>query len=224
MFILHEAHQLLNTMEAGDVNRYWSHLYTSACTIGSPFSGATFRSTGVRNLDSLIYRECNLLASIFGVNPTILIIDDWQCPNAFAYLGVSDPGDYGTIYLGIRLLRDELFSMDKGLLAVVGIMAHEFAHILQWKNKSQLVGKYRELHADFLAGYYLGVQNYIPYRDLCAFARSLFYKGDYNFWNPDHHGTPQERVDAMNMGYSFGQSGRQISLAYLKGDEMIRGF
>ncbi len=224
MFILDETSPLVNSMRVNAANIYWNNLYTSACTLGSPFPGATYRNIGYPNLDSLIYWEGNLLASIFGVNPAILIINDWQSPNAFAYWGVTDPRFYGTIYLGIRLLYDELFSMDKGVLAVVGIMAHEFAHILQWKYQSQLIGKYRELHADFLAGYYLGVKNYILYRDLCAFASSLFTKGDYNFWNPDHHGTPQQRVAAMNMGYGLGKSGSEINKAYLKGDEIIRGF
>lgn len=228
MFVDHKKHQLVKAMVnpiGSEVAKiYWSDPYTSACTLGSPFTRAAYRSTGNPNLDSLIYNECNHLAIVFTVNPTLLIIDDLQSPNAFAYRGVTDPGFYGTIYLGINLLRDELFSMDKGNLAVVGIMAHEFAHILQWRNQSRLFGKYRELHADFLAGYYLGVKNYIPYRDLCAFASSLFTKGDYNFWNPDHHGTPQERVDVMNIGYGFGQSGSEISKAYLKGDEIVRGF
>jgi len=228
MFVCHKKHQLVkamvNPIVSEGANIYWSHPYTSACTLGSPFPGAVYRSTGNPNLDFLIYNECNLLAIVFTVNPAILIIDDRQCPNAFAYWGVTDPRFYGTIYLGIRLLRDEFFSMDKGALAVVGIMAHEFAHILQWKYQSQLIGKYRELHADFLAGYYLGVKNYIPYRDLRAFASSLFTKGDYNFWNPDHHGTPKERVDVMNIGYGLGKSGSEISKAYRKGDEIVRGF
>ncbi|MEQ8995330.1 MAG: hypothetical protein RID53_02360 [Coleofasciculus sp. B1-GNL1-01] len=228
MFVDHKKHQLVkamvNPIVSESVNIYWSHPYTSACTLGSPFPGAVYRSTGNPNLNSLISNEYSQLAIVFTVNPTLLIIDDFQGPNAFAYWGVTDPGFYGTIYLGIRLLYDELFSMDKGVLAVVGIMAHEFAHILQWKYQSQLIGKLRELHADFLAGYYLGVKNYIPYRDLRAFASSLFTKGDYNFWNLDHHGTPQERVAAMNIGYSLGQLGSKISTAYLEGDKIIRGF
>ncbi|MBE9127421.1 MULTISPECIES: hypothetical protein [unclassified Coleofasciculus] len=224
MFILDETRPLINPMRANSANIYWNNLYTSACTLGSPFPGVTCTTTYDPNLDALIYGEGNLLASIFEVNPAILIIDDWQSPNAFAYWGMTASGFYGTIYLGIRLLRDELFSMDKGFLAVVGIMAHEFAHILQWRNQSRLVGKYRELHADFLAGYYFGFKNCIPHRELCAFARSLFEKGDYNFWNPDHHGTPQERVDAMMMGYSSGKLEVPINQAYMKGDEMVCGF
>jgi hypothetical protein len=215
---------MVNPIVSEGADIYWSHPYTSACTLGSPFPGSTYPITRHPNLESLISNEYNHLAIVFTVNPAILIIDDRPCPNAFAYWGVTVPGCYGTIYLGIRLLRDELYSMDKGNLAVVGIMAHEFAHILQWKYQSQLIGKLRELHADFLAGYYIGVKKYIPYRDLCAFARSLFTKGDYNFWNPDHHGMPQERVAAMNMGYSLGKSGSEIRKAYLEGDEIVRGF
>jgi hypothetical protein len=37
-----------------------------------------------------------------------------------------------------------------------------------------------------------------------VFGQSLFGKGDYQFNNPQHHGTPAQRVDAMRAGYASG--------------------
>ena len=33
------------------------------------------------------------------------------------------------------------------------------------------------------------------------FGKSLMEKGDYDYNDPDHHGTPEERLEAMHKGY-----------------------
>jgi len=139
---------------------------------------------------------------VFGVNPNLVMFDDGQSPNAFASPQITLYGFTGTVYFGIGLVRNQLWSMDKGEAAVAGIMAHEFSHILQMKMGSTLTGKYRELHADFMAGYYLHAKSYVARADIKPFAQSLFETGDYNFRSPVHHGTPEERVSAMLAGYN----------------------
>lgn len=103
---------------------------------------------------------------------------------------------------------------------MVGVLAHEFAHVLQYVRGNNLPTKLKELHADFLAGYYLGRKRLMS-GAVERFARALFEMGDFEFWNPNHHGTPQERVQAMSAGYIAGKSGASIHEAYKLGIEHV---
>ena len=179
--------------------------------------GQVFKTTGNMLLDQKMNEEKLFLTMHFGVNPSMFTFDDHGVPNAFA-TPQNDPFCMlcgGSIFLGQALLVDELWSMDKGPLAVAGIMAHEYAHILQLKKGSNLQGKYRELHADFLAGHYMGSRTLFPSAvAVRAFANSLYQKGDFAFWDPSHHGTPEERVRAMVNGYNVAQDRWSLSKAY----------
>ena len=64
--------------------------------------------------------------------------------------------------------------------------------------------KLSELHADFLAGYYFSRTGRTE-RSLITFGESLFSKGDYDYNDKQHHGTPQQRVAAMRAGYGAGR-------------------
>ena len=86
--------------------------------------------------------------------------------------------------------------------------------------RNNLPTKLRELHADYLAGYYLGKEG-LSREKMEVFARSLFEMGDYNFWHPDHHGTPQERVQAMITGFMAGRHNRSVDEAYREGVEWV---
>ena len=175
--------------------------------------GQRFKSTGLPQLDHRFNVEASMLCMLFKVNPNLFIFDDLGSPNAFA----SPEGPTGTVCFGIGFIVNELWSMNKGEHALAGIMAHEFAHILQLKERCPLPlrGKHRELHADFLAGYYLSRKGYFTQINILAFAYSLFEKGDYYFWSPVHHGTPHERVGAMVEGFKYG--GQPLPNAYYSG-------
>ena len=98
-------------------------------------------------------------------------------------------------------------------MSVMATMAHEFAHIAQFRSgavdhlaNAHATAKYVELHADFLLGYYLGVRKrQEPSVSLWASGQSLFEIGDYKFNDPRHHGTPQERTSAAEAGFELGQ-------------------
>jgi hypothetical protein len=84
-------------------------------------------------------------------------------------------------------------------------MAHEWGHIVQyqrgirWKTTKPL-----ELQVEYLAGWYMAARN--P-RNMLVFTQamsSFFSKGDYEFNEPDHHGTPEERVQAIQQGFRDG--------------------
>ncbi len=184
-------------------------------------AGQILKTTGNVALDNSLNQEGNFLHNVFGIAPNLFIFDDGRQPNAFASPQSTMPGYSGTVYLGRTLLATELWSMAKGSQAVAGIMAHEFAHVLQFESGTKSSGKYLELQADYLAGYYLGKKSYLSPTNLRAFATSLYEKGDYNFWSPAHHGTPEERVKAMMAGFAA----RDLSLdeAHSQGERFVRG-
>ncbi len=104
----------------------------------------------------------------FKVAPDTWFYDDVGGPNAFAtwflrrnrtVLSQWDSKADGTVCLGTRLVRrvtrrDELNRRWKTRLTA--IMAHEWAHIVQFSKGHRNAGKSVELHADFLAGWFLG--------------------------------------------------------------------
>ena len=110
---------------------------------------------------------------------------------------------------GLTLLQNELRT-EYGGAAIAGIAAHEGAHVVQFRSRSlseRLKGptvKLIELHADFLAGYYFSRTGRTE-KSLVTFGESLFSKGDYEFNDRQHHGTPQQRVAAMRGGYAAGR-------------------
>lgn len=159
------------------------------------------QSTGDAALDRKFRNESRKLSEFFGVQPNVLLLDEAEGPNAYAAAVDSRAGYTGTVYFGVRLLGDELFDRDKGPTAVAGILAHEFAHILQMYRTGMQPGKQMELHADFMAGWFLARKNRVKPVNMDAFARSLYEKGDKYFWSPAPHGTPEERLNAMLAGY-----------------------
>lgn len=166
-------------------------------------------TTGDRSLDRALIAELRNILKIIPVNPGFKIINDSR-PNAFATTETIVPDTQGTALFGINLMREELISKSGGT-AIAGIAAHECAHIYQFFTRYRGIfaryntAKYMELHADLLAGFYMyhKVKNSGESVDIRAFARSLYEKGDWAFNDPSHHGTPEERVNAMQYGFQL---------------------
>lgn len=171
-------------------------------------------SSGNPELDQSISLELTHIAESFKVLPGFGFYDDSAAKNAFATRESIIPDTRGTVIFGKQLLANELARHKWGGLAVAGIMAHEFAHIYQMQSEfyelllgSQPTHKLLELHADYLAGYYLGLKRLRTNDsdiDIKAFLDSLYLKGDTHFYSRGHHGTPSERKDAMLAGYKMG--------------------
>jgi hypothetical protein len=86
---------------------------------------------------------------------------------------------------------------------VIATLAHEFAHALQNKYNYNSNYKWPELHADFLAGYYIGKAYKLTKTELDAFMLEFGQRGDFYFYDAGHHGTPQERSCAFYEGYRY---------------------
>ncbi|MBF0612581.1 MAG: hypothetical protein G8345_13355 [Magnetococcales bacterium] len=149
------------------------------------------------------------MASKMGVRPGFAYMDDGDSPNAFAIDASWLPHTKGTVLFGRNLLQKNLARDIHGDMLVMGICAHEFGHIVQYDydvsdrlQKRQTTHRLMELHADFLSGYYVGLRNFdYSKQQMISLGRAWEELGDSNFTDPDHHGTSQERIAAMEQGY-----------------------
>ncbi len=114
----------------------------------------------------------------------------------------------GKIYFGFQMFNYlvEQFSVlsptEVSPLPVDGVLAHEWGHrvqfVLGWNdyaNNSQ-----RELEADYMSGYYLGLQKQMYWSQLQTYYTAIYCSGDYLYASPDHHGTPNQRMNAAYTG------------------------
>jgi len=180
----------------------------------------TTRTSGNARLDAALIAEVKKVDRTFGINPGYRYLRDDGAPNAYATSETVVPGTSGTILFGLTLLSQEL-KTSYGGAAVAGIAAHEGAHIFQYQSALNRrldapTDKLRELHADYLAGFYFSATGRTE-TSLVVFAESLFAKGDYLYNSPRHHGTPQARVAAMRSGYGAGRTGSNLTSAAEKG-------
>jgi hypothetical protein len=178
-----------------------------------------FRTTGDSALDRDLDRALGIIADLFQVNPAFGFYDpsmfqgrdegESAVMNAFANSDNTDiPGTRGTVAFGWDLFRRELYEFDNSGLTIMAVAAHEFGHILQGYRgylPAIRVGfpQKSEIHADFLAGYFLGVRKRrIP---SLRFQRAgdLFIRlGRVNEGNPTRsHGNARERLDAAEAGF-----------------------
>jgi len=175
--------------------------------------------SGNSDLDRALIAEVRKMDSAFGINPGYRFLRDGSHPNAYATPETFVEGTTATILFGLTLLQNELRT-EYGGAAIAGIAAHEGAHVVQFRSpevSKRLKGptvKLAELHADFLAGYYFSRTNRTE-KSLVTFGESLFSKGDYDFNDPQHHGTPKQRVAAMRAGY--GAKGYDLNQAVERG-------
>lgn len=165
------------------------------------------RTTGNRDLDRALDKSLVRLSATFGIDPVFGFFEDEQ-PNAFAAPESNDLSRTGTVLFG-RNLFNELQAADPSGVSVLGVAAHEFAHIWQFHSGLYKVirgngptVKRLELNADFLAGYYLGLRkSAVPSASLWIFGEKLWGLGDMNVNDRDHHGTPAERTAAAEAGF-----------------------
>jgi hypothetical protein len=141
----------------------------------------------------------------FGVFPIFFFYDDRDGNNAMATDEVvQQNGPDGTVIFGRRLFNREFIKTYGGTTIPI-IMAHEYAHIVDYKYGAlQHAGSKRtELFADFLAGFYMyhRVANGIK-TDVDACIRSFESLGDTDFGSETHHGTAEERADALTSGFN----------------------
>ena len=103
-----------------------------------------------------------------------------------------------------------------GDFAVAYVLAHEYAHNLQqelgvFDNAVSRRAKPFELQADCLAGswaYSVYEAGLLEPGDLQEATDAALAVGDFDVGNAEHHGTPEERRDALLVGYRSGEPAR----------------
>jgi len=147
-----------------------------------------------------IQDEDKRLTEFFGTNSPIYLDSENKDD---AYVNI----DQSFIALGEGFLEDHA---NKKMVRVAGLLAHEQSHLFQvrWtidallKEVRNFPVKFVELHADYLAGAYVGWRKKAnPATPIQALEELFFELGDRNVRNRDHHGTPEERKLAFFQGY-----------------------
>ena len=190
------------------------------CSSANPVTSFTiFNTTGVPSLDNLIISENYLLKSIYNLNLKSYFFDDRISPNA---MFIPDNNySQGSIVFGIKLMVDQINS--KGAESVKAILAHEWAHAYQNYWGWEGIGYQKELHADYMAGYYMGLKNVIIKQNVETFLTTFYELGDYDFYSVSHHGTPKERGCAFLEGFlSYSERGYNLYQAYNAGLDYVQ--
>lgn len=185
--------------------------------------------SGNRSLDLSIQTDVLELQKVFGVSAKMFLFQEVNNPNAFAlneplmqimkqFRVPPNTSPDGMVFLGINLMRSEYRSGAGTGYSIPSIIAHEYAHILQYKLNSGLEGKWRELQADYLAGWYTAHRSRYISQNIDESTLSFFKKGDYDFNAPQHHGLPQERLQAFIAGLNLNFRGniKFARIAYAK--------
>jgi hypothetical protein len=193
--------------------------------------GKIVQSSGDTETDHFLGMALGRISGTFGVSPGFGFFDDGSAPNAFATGETLVGNGPGTVLMGMHLFGQLMAHVRDGGITVISVCAHEFGHIYQMQTGymeklSELDRTDRpvELHADFLAGYYLALRKAEhPELDLSAVGRVLHAVGDTAVNSPEHHGTPDERVAALTAGFKFGAEGRhEVSEAAKAGFLLVR--
>ena len=186
-------------------------LYPAGAGIRTFVTGeeSVISDSGDREFDRALARTLAKCADMFSVLPGFAFYDDSRGMNAYATTRVRMDRTDGTVLMGKRMLRRLMNMPEAPDACVAAVCAHEFGHILQFKRRllpivgaGQPTGKRVELQADFFAGYFAGVRK----RERSSFPAAVFAMTQYTFGdnmidNPNHHGTQQERGQAVVQGY-----------------------
>jgi hypothetical protein len=179
----------------------------------TPAEERTLETSGDRTFDRALGRALVDVSEEFDVYPGFSFYDDYDDPNAMATsLTLLETGQ-GTVLFGINLLHTQLDAHLDGDIAVLGICAHEFGHIVQYFSpyyvqlrKAHATVKLVELHADFLAGYFVARRRErFPDMRLQGLGAAWEAMGDVGYNDPQHHGRPGERLAAIEEGYFWGR-------------------
>ncbi|WP_244633373.1 metalloprotease [Methylobacterium radiotolerans] len=170
-----------------------------------PLSGGS----GNRDLDQALAQTLSRICDTFDVLPGFAFFNEDQGPNAFASPSKRLKKADGSVVFGQQLLSKLLSAPEHPAAGIAAVCAHEFGHILQYKLNltPRLIGADRrvkrlELHADYLAGYFSGRRKIDkPDFPAAVFANTQFAAGDNMLNNPQHHGTPEERGQAVVAGF-----------------------
>lgn len=165
-------------------------------------------SSGNREFDQVLGHVLVEIAQDFDVYPEFYFFDDGGIQQARASNSKLDDRSDGTVLFGKTMLENAL-SLEGGDAAIIAVCAHEYAHIAAFKratliheasrNKPRYV---RELHADFISGYFMAKHSdRFPDINLSAAGTVWLGLGSKDPSRPGSHGTVEMRRKAINAGF-----------------------
>lgn len=177
-------------------------------------------TSGDEQFDQELRRGRDQIESEFEVRPRFYY---YSGGNAWASSKRCDKGSDGTVRFGLELLR-EVQMIRHSMAAALAICAHEYAHIYQFGHielyrrlQNNLPSFCRELHADFMAGYFLRLYRNVNPSINEEVVRQQFESmgGSMSDYIPeDFHGTKQQRCKAVVAGYVYAeQNARDLQAA-----------
>ena len=175
------------------------------------------------NIQEAIKADCDEVRKKYGVGAPLIFVDEEGGPNAVAInYAMDNRYPDGTVLFGKKLLEKE---WSEGRFGIPTTIGHEFAHIMQFKRKFPVMAtQWQELHADYMAGWFIAHRSRSRRdSDPNVSAKSVYDSGDYEFNNPQHHGTKEERFAAFKEGFNLNsQNVSDAAIAYAKGLEYIQ--
>lgn len=158
--------------------------------------------SGNRQLDRALAQSLARISRLFDVLPGFSYYDDAGAPNAKATSQQLLDRTDGTVIFGLRMLQN-LLAGSRPDASIVAVCAHEYGHILSYKNGMihQLdptgTEAFRaEQFADYMAGYYAGSRK----RESSSFPAVVFATTQQSFGGGDH-GSGQQRGEAVQQGF-----------------------
>jgi hypothetical protein len=188
------------------------------------------RSTGDRETDhaisNVLYRAARAFAFVRSQIPAFRFLPPGEAGggDGLACDAIEmQPGTKGLVAVGLDLLNSNS-TQESSRLAFEVIVGHEFAHIYQARHgyverlaPSNSTVRLLELHADYLAGWFMSKKGDVLVTGLEPVVDALFSRGEYAFNDPSHHGTKADRFTAALQGFLQGGWTDQIDGAAVNG-------
>lgn len=162
--------------------------------------------SGNSNLDRALAQSLGMLSRTFDVLPGFAYYRDDDQPNARAFTEPLLQRTDGTVLFGLGLLRTLLQRPQDPDAAVVAVCAHEYGHIVSYKNgmisrldPSRTSPFRAEQFADYIAGFFAGARK----RQRPNFPAVAFATTQRSFGGSTRgsHGTGEERGEAVQRGF-----------------------
>lgn len=207
------------TIAPADFDRVRLHKASAANEIVSGFNGTIIRTSGNQQFDAMLgqavltplAREFNIQPG-FGYYSEAEFSSNGGTENAIASTRTRvDNTRGGTVVFGLNLLRNSM-RQPGGDFAVMAICAHEFGHIKQYEGlydtlAASLPAYCIELHADFIAGYFVRTfAERVPQTDLQRIGAVWSQMGHRT--ETGSHGTSAMRVRAIEAGFEWSRANR----------------
>ena len=179
-------------------------------------SNRIIAKSGNSEFDYALAQTLSRMSDTLDVLPSFAYFDDFDGANAYASpRKLVLPSD-GSVLFGKRLFLKIMSQQEHPDVGITAVCAHEFGHILQFKYDLRDVFqegarvKRKELHADFLAGYYAGQRKLLKSDYPAAvFATQQESVGDPHVDHAQHHGRPDERATAIVRGFEVAYNERR---------------